>query len=53
MSDLSVFFKPVNKEELAEGHVYAENMLGNLMRIHDESSGFPELEGFDIVLIGV
>jgi formiminoglutamase len=53
MSDISVFFKPVNKEEIAGAQVYTENMLGHLISVHTENTGFPELEGNDIAIIGV
>jgi formiminoglutamase len=53
MSEISVFFKPVDKEKISEGKSYSENMIGNLISGYQEGGDFPELEGQEIALIGV
>lgn len=53
MSEIAVFFHPVDIEKVSDGFNYSENMLGSLMQVNKEGQDFPDLEGVEIALIGV
>ena len=53
MSDIAHFFSPVNIEDINNYHNLKETQLGNLFSIHKEVDDFPDLEGIDLVIIGV
>ncbi|MCC6370227.1 MAG: formimidoylglutamase [Bacteroidia bacterium] len=52
MSDIAHFFSPVNFSEIVGETAYKEQQFGSLFTLHLEDN-FPELEGFDIAIVGV
>ncbi|MGB5941275.1 MAG: formimidoylglutamase [Leeuwenhoekiella sp.] len=44
---------PVSDALLAQAQLFHSNCLGNTIRIHAAASGLPDLEGIDVVLIGI
>lgn len=47
--DISIYFQPVNTDDFLS----EEYPLGKKLTYYTEKSGFPEIEGLDIVIIGV
>ena len=55
MSDLdfSEFFQPVDIVKIAGGRNFLSTQFGALLRTHTAETGWPEMEGVQLVLIGV
>ncbi len=51
--DISVFFKPSNRDTISEGYVYQTNQLGKTIKKFDDPENFPSLDGCLIAIIGV
>ncbi|MBC7864492.1 MAG: formimidoylglutamase, partial [Bacteroidia bacterium] len=53
MSEIAVFFTPVDLEKISDGSSYSENMFGNKLSVYSNGNDFPELEGMELAFIGV
>ncbi len=51
--DISVFFKPSNRDTITEGYVYQTNQLGKTIKKFEDPENFPSLDGCLIAIIGV
>ncbi len=51
--DISVFFKPSNRDTISEGYVYQTNQLGKTIKKFEDPENFPSLDGCLIAIIGV
>ena len=51
--DISVFFKPSNRDTISEGYVYQTNQLGKTIKKFEDPENFPSLDGCLIAVIGV
>ena len=51
--DISVFFKPSNRDTISEGYVYQTNQLGKTIKKFEDPENFPSLNGCLIAIIGV
>jgi arginase family enzyme len=51
--DISVFFKPSNRDTISEGYVYQTNQLGKTIKKFEDPESFPSLDGCLIAIIGV
>ena len=51
--DISVFFKPSNRDTISEGYVYQTNQLGKTIKKFEDPENFPRLDGCLIAIIGV
>jgi arginase family enzyme len=52
--DISAFFEPIDTSSFRfTGEPDGQVRMGNVIRIHDETTGFPEFQSFDIAIIGV
>lgn len=53
MSDIAHFFSPVDVATITDNVNLKELQFGNLFSIHSNVDSFPDLEGMDMVIIGV
>src|SRR5437762_2763325 len=53
MSEIAHYFAPLNFEEISENQNFTETQFGNDFLIYKQGSDFPEIEGFDMAIIGV
>ncbi len=51
--DISAFLNPVKEEVVENCHLTQKKQLGNTLTIFKNEEDFPELEGFQIAIIGV
>lgn len=52
--DLHLFFEPINEEIVSFNHEkFSNSAFGNMFQIHDKESGFPNLEGVDMAIVGI
>lgn len=51
--DISVFFKPSNRDTISEGYVYQTNQLGKTIKKFEDPENFPNLDACLIAIIGV
>jgi len=53
MSDIAHFFTPVDIDSVSDGNPYTESQFGSTFSIYSEQDNFPELDGYDIAIVGV
>ncbi len=51
--DISVFFKPINVEQISNEYNYLPNQLGDTIKKYEKLNEFPSLEECRIAIIGV
>jgi formiminoglutamase len=51
--DFSEFFQPVDTGKIAAGRKYLGTQFGQLINCHTTENGWPEMEGVQLVLLGV
>jgi formiminoglutamase len=53
MSDIAVFFHPLEVETISGGQEFSPSTFGSILSINKAGNDFPDLEGIEIALIGV
>ncbi len=51
--DFSEFFEPVNTERVSAGKNFLSTQFGQLLRVNNSVNGWPDLDGIQLVFIGV